>query len=118
MKWPWSSHACATSDIDLHSIIVSAMLVIVSVHCCSANTISAGQDIQSAITRAIPGDTIIVDPGNYAPFEIDKPLSIKANGAIIRAGVQKAGLISSSDNVSVSGFSIHGVGEDSTSKFA
>lgn len=97
--------------------MVSAMIVIVSVHCCSANTIPAGQDIQSALSRAIPGDTIIVNPGNYAPFEMDKPLFIKGNGAIIRAGVQKPGLIISSDNVSVSGFSIIGVGEDITAKF-
>jgi nitrous oxidase accessory protein len=117
MKWPWSSQACATSGIDLSSIIVSALLVIVSVHCCSANTISAGQDIQSAISQAILGDSIIVNPGIYAPFEINKPLSIKGNGAIIRAGVQKPGLIISSGNVSVSGFSIYGVGEDITAKF-
>jgi len=83
-----------------------------------ATTIYAGQSIQAVLDEASPGDTIEVKPGDYSPFEVNKPLNIKATGAAIYAGVQKPGITVNSDNVNISGFLIQGVGEDFASKFS
>lgn len=84
----------------------------------SASTLQAGADVQAAIDRAISGDTIIVGPGQYNPFEVDKPLRIVGIGwPLVQAAIQKPGITISADSTLVFGFKIKGVPEDSTSKF-
>jgi hypothetical protein len=37
-------------------------------------------DIAAALAAAQPGDTILVQPGTYGPFQVDKPVRIAATG--------------------------------------
>jgi nitrous oxidase accessory protein len=84
----------------------------------TASTLQAGTDVQAAIDKAISGDIIIVGPGQYNPFEVDKPLRIVGVGwPVIQAAVQTPGITVSADSTLVSGFKIKGVPEASTSKF-
>jgi nitrous oxidase accessory protein len=83
----------------------------------SASTIQAGPDVQAAIEKASNGDTIVVGPGQYNPFEVDKALRIVGVGwPVIQAAVQLPGITISTDGALISGFKIKGVPEDSTSK--
>jgi nitrous oxidase accessory protein len=84
----------------------------------TASTLRAGADVQAAVDKAISGDTIIVGPGQYNPFEVDKPLRIIGVGwPVVQAAVQTPGITISSDGTLVFGFRIKGVPEASTSKF-
>lgn len=85
--------------------------------CACAAVIHSGPDIQEAIAKAGPGDTIIVGSGIHNAFEADKPLKILASGAEIHAAVQKPAIAVSSDGVSISGFKIIGMGKDTQMKF-
>ncbi len=122
-KWPWSSRACGISGIDAGSkisiiiLILLALLASAFLPCASAITIKSGPDIQAAVSKATQGDTILVESGDYSPFDVDKALNIVAAGAMIHAAVQKPAITISSDGVSISGFKIEGVDKDTTSKF-
>ncbi|MFZ3148341.1 MAG: NosD domain-containing protein [Methanothrix sp.] len=84
----------------------------------SANVIQAGTDIQTAINSAKTGDTIVVGPGEVSRFEVDRPLTIEGQGSpIISAALQKPAIRVSSDDVTITGFRIKGVGKDSEAKF-
>lgn len=84
----------------------------------SAATIQSGGDIQAAIASASPGDTILVGPGDYSSFQVDKTLTIKGiSGPMLRAAIQKPAITVSTDGVIISGFRIEGVGKDPESKF-
>ena len=98
-------------------MLLLSLLASVLIATASATIIQSGPDIQAAIAKASPGDTIIVGAGEHSTFEVDKPLKILAAGAEIRAGIQKPAITISSDGVSISGFRIEGVGKDTTSKF-
>lgn len=43
-------------------------------------------DIQPAVSAAAPGDLIVVFPGSYSSFVVDKGLTIVANGSAVVAG--------------------------------
>jgi len=101
----------------LLQLLLLSLLASVLVTNASATIIQSGPDIQAAIAKASPGDTIIVGAGDHSTFEVDKPLKILAAGAEIRAAIQKPAITISSDGVSISGFRIIGVGKDTTSKF-
>jgi nitrous oxidase accessory protein len=128
--WPWSSLPCGTSGIELCEKAFTILLVIAFafaatafisstfISCASAATIQSGPDIQEAISRASPGDIILVGPGDYNSFQVDKPLTIKGiNGPMLRAAIQKPAIIIGTDSVSISGFRIEGVGKDTEAKF-
>ncbi len=121
MIWQWSSRGCGTSGIDLAvkpiRILKLLLLASILISSASATVIHSGPDIQAAIAKAAPGDTIIVGAGEHNIFEVDKPLKILGPGAEIHAAIQKPAITISSDGVSVSGFRIEGVGKDATSKF-
>lgn len=118
MEWQWSSRACGTSGINLALILVMLILSAITLTAgASAAIFQSGPDIQEAISRAGPGDTIIVGAGEHSPFEVDKPLKILAAGAEVHAAVQKPAITISSDGVSISGFRIDGVGKDTQLKF-
>lgn len=120
MVWQWSSRVCGTSGIDLAVkpiMLLQLLLASMLISSASATVIQSGPDIQAAIAKASPGDTIIVGSGEHNIFEVDKPLRILATGAEIRAGIQRPAITISSDGVSISGFRIEGVGKDTTSKF-
>ncbi len=116
--WQWSSPACATSGIDLRLLIMLAFLACSLSFSAHAATIQAGIDIQVAIDGARPGDTVLVGPGEYTSFEVDRPLQIQGRGGpVLHAAIQQPAIIISSDRVSLSGFNIKGVKKDTTAKF-
>ena len=118
MIWPWSSQACGTSGTDIRAGLLLSLLALAMISSVTASTLQAGTDVQAAIDKAISGDTIIVGPGQYNPFEVDKPLRIVGVGwPVVQAAVQKPGITVSADSALVSGFKIKGVPEASTSKF-
>ena len=118
MIWPWSSQACGTSGTDIRTGLLLSLLALAMINSATASTLQAGADVQAAIDKAISGDTIIVGPGQYNPFEVDKPLRIVGVGwPVIQTAVQTPGITVSTDSTLVSGFKIKGVPEASTSKF-
>jgi nitrous oxidase accessory protein len=115
-EWPWSSLGCGTSGTEAASAIALMLLVFIS--CVSASTIQSGLDLQASIASASEGDTILVGPGQYSPFEVDKSLTILGTGGpTVQAAVQKPGMTIKADGVRISGFKIAGKGKDPTSKF-
>jgi nitrous oxidase accessory protein len=119
MEFPWYSRECGTSGIDtaFGSIIILSLLAFVVSSCACATVIQSGPDIQVAIDGARAGDTIIVGAGQHTTFEVDKPLTILAIGAAIKAGVQKPAITINADGVRISGFRIEGMGKDTTAEF-
>jgi len=121
--WPWSSQACAISDIKcnrkaIYALLALALFIYVPFDPVSASVIQAGADIQTAINSAKAGDTIVVGPGEASRFEVDRPLTIEGQGGpILSAALQKPAIIVSSDGVTISGFRIKGIGKDTTAKF-
>jgi nitrous oxidase accessory protein len=116
MAWPWSLPACGISGIDL--LFVISIVIVTLMPGSAAEPIYSGQDIQASIDSANAGDTIIVGPGEYSPFEVDKPLTILGEGSpIIKSAIQRPGITIEADDVSVSGFLIDGVNKDSQSKY-
>jgi nitrous oxidase accessory protein len=114
MEWRWSSLGCGTSGIEA----ALALVLLVFVSCGSSATIHSGLDLQAAIASAGDGDTILVGPGQYSPFEVDKSLTIHGTGGpTIQADVQKPGMTIKADGVRISGFEIAGKGKDPESKF-
>jgi nitrous oxidase accessory protein len=133
MTWPWSSRACATSGtetgpkararaLSLEPIVLLVLAVVLFNSAliveASASTIQADGDIQKAISSAQAGDIIIVGPGDQGTFDVDRPLTIVGQGGpVIRASIQTPAIIVNSDGVTISGFSILGVGKDTNAKF-
>jgi nitrous oxidase accessory protein len=116
MEWPWSSLGCGTSGIE--ATIAIAVVLLVFVSCASSATIQSGLDLQLSVDRASDGDTILVGPGQYGPFEVDKSLTILGEGEPkVQAEVQKPGMTIKADGVRISGFEIAGKGKDPISKF-
>lgn len=118
MIWPWYSLACGISGTEIRTALLLSLLALAVTSSATAATLQAGADVQVAIDKAISGDTIIVGPGQYNPFEVDKPLRIIGVGwPVVQAAVQKPGITISADSTLVFGFKIKGVPEASTSKF-
>lgn len=121
--WPWSSQACATSGIRKSSTVNLALLAFLLFICASfapasASVIQAGADIQTAISSAKAGDTIVVGPGEISRFEVDRPLTIEGQGGpIVSAALQKPAIKVMSDDVTITGFRVKGVGKDTGAKF-
>ncbi|MDD4161856.1 MAG: NosD domain-containing protein [Methanothrix sp.] len=83
-----------------------------------ASVIQAGADIQTAINSANAGDTIIVHAEEASSFEVDRPLTIEGQGGpILSATLQSPAIKVSSDDVTITGFRIKGVGKDESAKF-
>ncbi|MCX8207275.1 MAG: right-handed parallel beta-helix repeat-containing protein [Methanothrix sp.] len=79
--------------------------------------ILAGEDVQSAINSAAPGDTLILKAGEHRPFVVDRPLTLIGYDAFIRSDVQSPAITVRSDSVRIEGFSIAGVKRPSEEKF-
>jgi len=140
MGWPWSLPACATLGTDLRTkdykrtfqhlgkakdlgkarVLVLAILVLVlSVGTSFGEVILAGEDVQATLDKARPGDTVLVKPGQYEPFTVDKELVVKGAGAtLICAQLQTPAITIWADNVAVSGFVVKGFPESSEAKFS
>ncbi len=102
----------------IFALLALALFIYVPFDPVSASVIQAGADIQTAINSAEVGDTIVVGPGEVSRFEVDRPLTIEGQGGpILSAALQKPAIIVSSDDVTISGFRIKGVGKDTTAKF-
>lgn len=56
--------------------IVDQQLAAIAPPSTSTTQVKAGGDLQAAINAAVAGDTIAVDPGDYAPVTIPKPLTL------------------------------------------
>jgi nitrous oxidase accessory protein len=116
--WPWSSPACAISGIKSVRTLVGIIAFVLVVSGAQGTVIHSGQDIQAAIDKASPGDIILVGPGDYSSFEADRSVTIRGqNGSLLQAAVQRPAIKISSDDVTISGFSIEGIGKDTTAKF-
>jgi nitrous oxidase accessory protein len=125
--WPWSSQACATSDTEISCIKYSTaiftllallLFICVPIEPASARVIQAGADVQTAINSAKAGDTIVVGPGEVSRFEVDRPITIEGQGSpTLSAALQKAAIKVSSDDVTITGFRIIGMGKDESAKF-
>ncbi len=117
MECPWSSQACGISGIRSEALAAAAIFVLLA-SCASAATLHSGSDIQATIDKANPGDTILVGPGDYGPFDVNKPLTVVGTGMpLVRAAIQRPGITLSSEGAVVSGFKIKGVCTDSSAKF-
>jgi len=136
--WPWSSPACAISDTEemkrdfkqsssssfsrslpvlLASLLLALLLFWASLPA-AADVIQAGQDVQSAIDSAQPGDMVLVRAGEVNSFVVDRPLTIEGqDNPTVSAAMQKPAIKVLSDGVTVSGFAIRGVAKDTTAKF-
>lgn len=125
MIWPWSSRACAISDIKIckggkawTGLLALLLFYSLLFSPASADRIQAGQDIQSAINSAQAGDIIAVGPGTYSSITIDRPLTLIGEGRpVLNATQQNPAVVVKSDGVTIDGFEIYGVGKDTTAKF-
>jgi nitrous oxidase accessory protein len=117
--WPWSSPACAISGIRFCKIILMGLIAFAFVFYGAQGTvIQAGQDIQAAIEKANPRDTVLVGPGDYSSFEVDRPITVLSQGgSSLQAAIQRPAIKISSNGVNISGFIIEGIGKDTTAKF-
>ena len=117
--WPWSSRACAISGTKaIFALLALVLFIYVEFDPVSASVIQAGADIQTAINSANAGDTIIVHAEEASSFEVDRPLTIEGQGGpILSAALQSPAIKVSSDEVSIIGFRIKGVGKDENAKF-
>ncbi|MDI9616901.1 MAG: NosD domain-containing protein [Methanothrix sp.] len=117
MVWPWFSRACATSGTErMYALRIAIILSLLSSPAMAVQ-IPAGQDVQSAINSATPGDTLILEAGEHRPFVVDRPLTLIGYGAFIRSDVQSPAIAVRSDGVRIEGFSIAGVKRPSEEKF-
>ena len=123
--WPWSSRACATSDIKMRSnarvfcqFLIILIFICASMGQASAKTIQAASNIQTAIDSAQAGDIIVVSAEEANSFVVDRPMTIEGNGkTTLSAAMQKPAIKVLSDGVTISGFRIKGMGKDTTAKF-
>ncbi len=132
--WPWSSQACATSDIERGSeekaragrrgllraraLVSLLMLVSALAGTGSCGEIVASGDLQAAIDGAMPGDTVMVPAGDYDPFTVDKALTIQGIGSpSARARTQEPAITIRADGVEFRGFEVVGVPRNQEDKF-
>ncbi|MCJ7443843.1 MAG: right-handed parallel beta-helix repeat-containing protein [Methanotrichaceae archaeon] len=80
--------------------------LIFSISLASAATEYVDSNLQTAIDKASPGDTLLVAPGSYDKIEIKKNLNIIGIGAIIRGNEKDACVRILTDGVKFSGFII------------
>ncbi len=90
-------------NVRLILVLLAAMLPAISIPS-DAVTIQAAGDIQRSIDSASPGDTIIVGPGVYEKFVVNKMLNIIGNGATVVASPSDACISVEADRVNISGF--------------
>ncbi len=75
----------------------------------SSSYFGQAMDLQSALDRASPGDTISVPAGIYGPVKIEHSVDLVAEpGAIIRTTGNEACIMVKADDVLVSGFIVRG----------
>ncbi|MDH7596716.1 MAG: NosD domain-containing protein [Methanothrix sp.] len=117
MAWPWCSLGCATSGTEQMAALRIVIILTLLSSPALAVQIHAGQDVQSAINSASPGDVLILGAGEHRPFVVDRPLTLIGDGAFIRSDVQSPAITVRSDNVRIEGFSIAGVKRPSEEKF-
>jgi nitrous oxidase accessory protein len=78
----------------------------------------ASGDLQAAIDGASPGDIIVVPAGEYQPFTVDKPLTIRGEGRpSARAKTQNPAITIRADGVRLQGFEVEGVPKNQEDKF-
>ncbi|WP_295112938.1 right-handed parallel beta-helix repeat-containing protein [uncultured Methanobrevibacter sp.] len=66
-----------------------------------------GDSIQSAIDRASPGSTIVVEKGTYEEdLKVSKELSLVGNGAVVKSAKTAFMILPDANNTSISGFDI------------
>ena len=65
--------------------------------------------IQSAVTAAAPSSTVVVCAGTYAEdVAVAEPLTLQGQDAVINASGKNNGIVISSSNVTVDGFTVRG----------
>lgn len=94
------------------------ILILALVGTASCDTIFASDDIEEALDRARPGDTVIVSAGEYEPFTVDKTLTIQGVGSpSARAKTQNPAISIRADGVKLLGFKVEGVPRNQDDKF-
>ncbi len=84
--------------------IICFILLVAPVANCA--TIPVSSNLQAAIDRANPGDTLQVDAGVYDKIVIQKSLSLIGSGSLIKAGDKDACVSIEANNVNFSGFAV------------
>ena len=70
-------------------------------------SVREGDSIQSAIDRASPGSTIVVEKGTYEEdLKVSKELSLVGNGAVVKSAKTAFMILPDANNTSISGFDI------------
>lgn len=132
MRWQWSLPECAISGIDglvyiavrraswllillalLSALIFGPGMTSIS----SAALIETDGDVQASIQSAAIGDIILVKPGIYSPFAVDRPLVVRGHGATVEAATGQPGITVASEGVTLDGFTIAGAPKDEISTF-
>ncbi len=99
--------------------LISLFILILSLAgTASCDAIVASGDVQAAIARALPGDTVMVPAGDYEPFTVDKTLTIQGVGSpSARARTQDPAISVRADGVRLIGFEVAGVPRNQDDKF-
>jgi nitrous oxidase accessory protein len=78
-----------------------------------AEVAAKGESLRSMLERAEPGDVLVLEPGRYAgPIRLDKPLTLRGEGAVIDGGGVGTVIVVAAPGVHVEGLTVQGSGED------
>ena len=93
----WRKMILKRHGLVLAGLLIIALGTLVTPVMAADHTLNPGDSIQENITNAIPGDTIILNPGIYNEHDIilDKNITIRAN---ISAGNSEAYTIIDAEN--------------------
>lgn len=102
----------------LFSLMMAAFAILFLTTTAKGAVIVAEDDVQVAVDKASPGDTIMVMAGLYDPFTVDKTLTLWGfDRPEVHAMIQTPAITIDADGVVISGFDVLGVPEDPAGKF-
>ncbi|MCX6167709.1 MAG: T9SS type A sorting domain-containing protein [Ignavibacteriales bacterium] len=88
-------------------ILIANPVTITGFNAATIIELNSGGSLSDALDAAPIGGTVNLSGGSFSNFTIDKPLTINGNGAIVNPG--SPGIIISSSNVTITGFTFNDV---------